>query len=661
MANEYLKNVLRQRYLQPNEESVEDMYRRVAERISSNYAERDNFFDLMRYNYFLPNSPTLMNAGTNNEQLSACFVIPIEDSMESIFGAVKNMALVQKSGGGTGFSFSNIRPRDWHVASTGGTASGPVSFMEVFNAATNTVKQGGKRRGANMAILHVEHPDIEEFITCKDDPERFTNFNISVALTDAFMAAVERDEPFMLKFEGVTEYVSAFELFELVVRQAHKNGEPGVLFIDRVNEHNPNPELGDIDAVNPCGEQPLLPWESCNLGSINLYQMLSDGEVDWTFLERTTRRAVRFLEGVREVTEHPLPEIEEATNRTRKLGLGVMGFADMLAHLDIDYDTTEARALGAEIMRVIHETAHDESCKISHDKGLRSDKPFHATLTTIAPTGTISMIAGCSSGIEPLYATEYQRQIDNEIHTVPHPTLQDMSEERRKRIKTAHDISPADHIDMQAAFQPYVDNAISKTINLPAHATEEDVWNVYFRAWKAGCKGVTVYRDGSRTGQTLSKATPTPTQKESSLKRTRPRTTYGHTTKTRTGCGKLYVTVNSDQDGTCEVFTATGRTGGCYSQSEATSRLVSLALRAGVDTEEIIEQLRGIRCPAALKNPEAEGLSCPDLIGQTLAKDADIALQVPEPRVDSCPDCGKELQFESGCITCRNCGYSKCG
>ncbi|KXG74838.1 adenosylcobalamin-dependent ribonucleoside-diphosphate reductase [Thermotalea metallivorans] len=1151
--------VLERRYLAKNEkgeviETVEEMFRRVARHVAK--ADRiynpnadlqtleDKFYNMMTNLEFLPNSPTLMNAGRELGQLSACFVLPVEDTMEGIFDAIKNAAIIHKSGGGTGFSFSRLRPKGSTVASTGGVASGPVSFMKVFNAATEAVKQGGTRRGANMGILRVDHPDILEFIQCKKDNDEITNFNISVGITEAFMEAVKNGTEYDLvdpHTKKIAGRINGRKVFDMIVDMAWTNGEPGIIFLDRLNRDNPTPAIGEIESTNPClhgdtyistinglekikdvfdkykdgeidiltdnraingkmihhrreyyengvtlrkarvfktgtkktieicldngqkikvtpehkiltvkgwieaeklsvedevfvqsgagnwavsddigeelglflgwftgngwltvdekvvgmffssdekyimermqqiaekfgagegivnegengtwqllfkrkefveliksfgfeakrvhekrvpksiftasektvaayinglfssdgtinyvdenhrdirisssslellqdvqllllnfgifsniydrtkeetsnfiyvtqnggerqydstpcyeliingndicsfkhiifkllherknekleqinsasrkntkytskvkfireseeaevydiseeithsligngiivhncGEQPLLPYESCNLGSINLARMIKDDGgkkyIDYDKLQEVVYLAVHFLDNVIDVNNYPLQAIEEMTKGTRKIGLGVMGFADMLIQLGISYDSEEGVRLAEEIMKFIDQKSKEMSMRLAEERGVfpyykgsiyekKGIKLRNATTTTIAPTGTISIIAGTSSGIEPLFAISYFRNVmDNDKLVETHPlfeetikkeglyskTLMEKVAERggvahipeipehiRKIFVTAHDVSPVWHIRMQAAFQKYVDNAVSKTVNFRHDATREDVEEVYTLAYALGCKGVTIYRDGSREGQVLNigpvkekeerEEAVTPAAAKSQITpRPRPEITRGLTEKVRIGCGNLYITANYDDEGICEVITNLGRAGGCPSQSEATSRIVSIALRAGVSVEAIIEQLRGIRCHSTLTqrgkgNKDIKVLSCPDAIGRTLEKVLnmhvkstepnvqDMALEIEEETIDrcasncslcsmaemcqseyhqevsvamekrenDCPECGSKVEHEGGCMICRSCGFSKCG
>ncbi len=738
--------VLEKRYLKKGNdgrpiERPEDMFWRVAltiARVDKMYddaadvpATAKEFYYLMTNMEFMPNSPTLMNAGRELGQLSACFVLPVEDSMESIFEAVKNTALIHKSGGGTGFSFSRIRPKNDTVLSTKGISSGPISFMKVFDMATETIKQGGTRRGANMGILRVDHPDILEFIVAKENESQLNNFNISVAVTDEFMKALDANGEYELvnpRTGKVVNKLKAREVFDMIVEHAWLKGDPGVVFIDRVDASNPTPQVGRIESTNPCGEQPLLPYESCNLGSINLAKMLvrRDGnyEVDFPKLARTVRTAVHFLDNVVDTNKYPLPKIKEMTLANRKIGLGLMGFADMLIRMGIPYDSEQALKMAEEVMAFIQDKSHDESSKIAEARGsfpnyekslyAESGRPLrNATVTTIAPTGTISIISGCSSGIEPIFAIAFTRHVlDNDELIEAHPIFRQIAKDKgffspklmkkiaeaggindlaevppdvKELFVTAHDVAPEWHVRMQAAFQAHTDNAVSKTVNFPNSATKEDVEKVYRLAYETGCKGVTIFRDGCRSEQVWTKSLARKAGvkiKDGEIEpRPRQTVTHGTTEKVVIGCGNLYVTVNSDEIGICEVFTSTGRAGGCPSQSEATSRLVSLALRSGISVDALIEQLKGIRCLSTVaskkSNPEIRCLSCPDAIGRSIEKyikipgrqaveetseelesETDVKLKVKA--ANACPDCGAKIEREGGCIVCRVCGFSKC-
>ncbi len=718
--SENARIVLERRYLKKTEtgyELPEDMLRRVAQTVAAaddaygNDAAKTEkqFFEIMDSLKFMPNSPTLMNAGRELGQLSACFVLPVEDSMEGIFDSLKNAAMIHKSGGGTGFSFSRIRPAGASVNSTGGVASGPISFMKVFNSSTEAVKQGGTRRGANMGILRVDHPDIMEFITCKKDLTQLTNFNISVGLTEKFMRAVTADKTYDLidpKTKKKTGSLSARSVYDTIVDMAWQNGEPGIVFLDRVNKDNPVPSAGEIESTNPCGEQPLLPYESCNLGSINLNAFVNNGKIDFVELEKTVAVAVHFLDNVIDVNRYPLQIIEQTTKSMRKIGLGVMGFADMLYRLGIPYNSDDAVQTARDVMASIRRAARRASEALGKQRGsfpLFEQSIFkkqglpamrNATVTTIAPTGTISIIAGTSSGIEPVFAISYVRNVlDDDKLIEVHPYFEQVARERgfysralmeqiaqkgtltgiagvprdlEKVFVTAHDITPEYHIRMQSAFQESTDNAVSKTVNFPKTATRQDVREAYDLAYSLGLKGVTIYRDGSRQGQVLSVGKEKPAQDDDKLTpRERPEITKGITQKIKIGCGNLYVTVNYDSSGICEVFTNVGRAGGCPSQSEATSRLVSMALRAGVDADSIIEQLRGIRCHSTLRQKGLKVLSCPDAIGRVLERVVELRGGETDSTVpgngSKCPECASPLEHESGCVVCRSCGYSKCG
>ncbi len=561
--------VLRRRYLAKNEagvpiESPSDMFRRVAENIAE--AERlysaraeqgriaEQFYRLFTQLDFLPNSPTLMNAGRDLQQLSACFVLPVEDSLESIFDALKHQALIHQSGGGTGFSFSHLRPKHDRVASTGGVASGPVSFMKIFNMATEVIKQGGARRGANMGILRVDHPDILDFIAVKEDPKELTNFNLSVGITDAFMQAFKERRSYALinpRTGRSVRRLPATEVFDRLTEAAWRTGEPGVVFLDTINATNPTPHLGRIEATNPCGEQPLLPYESCTLGSINVSRFVKGlakaPSIDYDRLAQVIPIAVRFLDNVIDVNRYPLPEIETMTKSTRKIGLGIMGFADLLIKLGIPYDTSAALKTAEALMRFVQARAHAASAELAKERGVfpsfkgsrwesEGRRLRNATVTTIAPTGTISIIADCSPGIEPLYGVSFVRTVMEDVRLVTiHPEfirrlraaglysarllrrvaanesickLADLPAEVRRLFVTAHDIAPAHHVRMQAVFQKYSDSGVSKTINLPPAATKHDVASAFLLAYRLGCKGLTVFRSGSRERQVLSCAQP---------------------------------------------------------------------------------------------------------------------------------------------------------
>ncbi|SEA15631.1 ribonucleoside-diphosphate reductase class II [Desulfuromusa kysingii] len=722
------RTVLAKRYLkrdsagQPTE-TPEDMFRRVAKTINAaetgteknktNYEKQ--FLQTMSNLDFLPNSPTLMNAGRELGQLSACFVLPVGDTMESIFEAIKNTALIHKSGGGTGFSFSRIRPANDEVRSTSGVSSGPISFMRVFDAATETIKQGGTRRGANMGILRVDHPDIMDFVMAKRDLTILTNFNISVGVTEAFMDAVEKNQDYDIinpRNGKVVKQLNATKVFNQIIDMAWSNGEPGIVFLDRLNRDNPTPHVGEYESTNPCGEQPLLPYESCNLGSINLANMVIEGEIDWDKLELTVKLATRFLDNVIEANKYPLPEIDEMTKANRKIGLGVMGWADMLILLNIPYNSQDGIALGEQVMRFINEKAHEESKQLAKERGpfpnitgsiYEADPIRNSTCTTIAPTGTISIIANCSSGVEPLFAVSYIRQVlDNNKLIEVHPLFERIAKERgfyspelmqeiaekgtvqdieaipadvRRVFVTSHDITPNDHVLMQAAFQRHTDNAVSKTVNFSREATREDVATVYRLAYKEGCKGVTIYRDGSRDMQVLSVAGKDDTEenqdasipmesKKPSRKRERPRALTGSTYQMETGCGPLYITINEDENGLFELFTTMGKAGGCAaSQCEAIGRLVSLSWRSGGQARQTVKQLIGITCHKPAGFGENRITSCADAVAKAvqlhMLNDDESPTQFTN-NGGACPDCGGPVEHEGGCCVCRACGFSEC-
>ncbi len=739
--------VLERRYLKKDEnnrvcEEPAEMMRRVAHNIASadvlynphaNVKEtEEKFYRIMAALEFVPNSPTLMNAGRDLQQLSACFVLPVDDSMEDIFDTVRNTALIHKSGGGTGFSFSRLRPKNSRVRSTRGASSGPVSFMQVFNAATEVIKQGGTRRGANMGILRIDHPDIMEFIECKKDTKKLNNFNISVGITDKFMKAVKSGSKFDLvdpRNGQTTAELDARKVYRKIIEMAHKNGEPGVVFLDVINKFNPTPHVGEVESTNPCGEQPLLPYESCNLGSINLSCMVKNGEIDYPKLKHVVHASTHFLDNVIDMNRYPIDKIDAMTKANRKIGLGVMGFADMLVQMGISYNSEDAVDTAESVMRFIQVESKKASAELAASRGAFPNfegsaldipgvpKVRNATTTTIAPTGTISIISGCSSGVEPYFAVSYVRTVmDKDELAEVNPYFEKIAKERgfyseelMKRIAkkgtikdfeeipqevrdlfvTSMDITPEDHIRIQAAFQKYTDNAVSKTVNFPADATVDEVEQVYNMAYESGCKGITIYRYGSRDEQVLTFAKEEKSGREKTAAavdvktvtaqpRERPSVTFGRTERIRTGCSNLYVTLNSDDNGLCEIFMQMGKAGGCAAaQSEAISRLISLCLRSGIEMEKIRKHLRGIQCHMPTWENGSMIRSCPDALAIVLErhsrwmeadKNAGRSTHTKIERsgkdllnlVGSCPQCGGPVEHSEGCPKCRICSWSNC-
>ena len=712
-------------------EDAQSMFWRVASAIAaeeSKYKESPwktddlarTFYSLMVSWKFLPNSPTLMNAGTGLGQLSACFVLPVGDSIEEIFDAVKHAAMIHKSGGGTGFSFSRLRPKASRVGSTGGVASGPLSFLRIFNTATEQIKQGGTRRGANMGILRVDHPDIMEFIRAKEREGEFNNFNLSVALTEGFMKAVEKEEEYPLLNPHTGEEcgrLNAREVFEILVQKAWESGDPGIIFIDRINRDNPTPDQGDIESTNPCGEQPLLPYEACNLGSINLARFYvpgkhGDDSLDWEDLRQTIHLSVRFLDNVIDASRFPLDAITDKVHGNRKIGLGVMGWADLLYQLNIPYNSQEAVVLAEKIMEFVQEESRNASKQLAKERGAFPAYPSsvfakkemgpyrNATVTTIAPTGTLSIIAGCSSGIEPLFALCFSRNVmDGErlVEVNPHfeealkkadcysrklmdgvaakgsiAAMEHLPAELRKVFVTAMDIEPLWHLKMQAAFQNHTDNAVSKTVNLPNAATVDEIRRIYWMAYEQGCKGVTVYRDGCKSEQVLCTGDGEQ-QKEGKVDgkravRERPDLVYGFTQKVRTGHGVMYVTINEVDGKPFEAFATIGKSGrSTTAKAEAIGRLVSLALRSGIEVKNIVEQIKGIggEAPVFQQGKQGQVQSIPDGIAWVLEnrylKSKKSVHEENGLGAQRCPDCDEALVFQEGCLICPACAYTKCG
>jgi ribonucleoside-diphosphate reductase alpha chain len=744
--------VLGERYLRKNDkfeaiETPEQMIWRVAWEIAGaevvwGAKKKDvekvtrDFYNLMISRKFLPNSPTLMNAGTGNGlQYSACFVLPVEDSMEGIFDALKYQAIIHKSGGGTGFSFSRLRPSGSVVGSSKGTASGPISFMRIFDAATNEIKQGGRRRGANMGILRVDHPDIMAFIHCKE-AGGITNFNISVAITDPFVEAYYKNEDYSLidpRTKKVVGTLNARQVFDEIASGAWRTGDPGLIFIDRINagSANPIPVLGPVESTNPCGEQPLYPYDSCNLGSIFLGYFVHDGRVDWEDLGRTARMATRFLDNVIEVNPHPLEQIRKTVFNTRRIGLGVGGWSDMLIELGIPFDSEESLVLAEKVMKFIQEEALDEDRKLAKTRGpfplfpvsiYREEEPRrNSTITTIAPTGTISIIAGSSSGCEPMFAIAYQHIVKDEHLdrklTFVEPRFEKIAKEKgfyseglmakvgehgvirgmkeipedvRAVFGTAHEIAPEWHIKIQAAFQKYTENAVSKTINLKHEATVDDVKKAYLTAWETGCKGITIFRDGSKNAQVLNLGTNNK-QKEEGVPKViimeRPVKVTGATYKILTPLGSAFITINQTESGEpFELFVTIGKAGSeVAAMAEALGRLVSTNFRFGNHlparerAREIMDQLQGIGGSRSVGFGPNRVRSLPDAIAKAIGMHFGFAntnhdapaelktlqttedIQAEYKIGDICPSCGAPaLVYEEGCQKCHACGHSEC-
>lgn len=711
--NETGKAVLEARCLQRGE-TPKGMVDRVAKAVASIEEDREweEIFHDMIYNLdFLPNTPTLMNAGRPIGQLSACFVLPIEDSMHGIFTALYNQAMVQKSGGGTGFNFSPLRPRGATVSSTQGVSSGPVSFMRIFNAASQEVEQGGTRRGASMGCMSVYHPDIMEFITCKDKEGEFKNFNISVLIDDAFIEAIRLDRNINLHHPVhylPSKSIRAQEVWDLLTQQAWKNGEPGVIFIDTIRANHPIENILPIEATNPCGEQPLTAYESCNLGSINLanmYDSCGADDIDWSKLLYTTRRAVRFLDNVIDINTFPLPKIKEVTLRTRKIGLGVMGWHSLLLKAGISYDSNLAVNLARTIMQEIRTQALETSADLADEKGtypLRNDYkelPYRRNLclTTIAPTGSLATIAGVSYGIEPIFALTYRkRMVDKEFTEVNEQFMKEVDnhfpdidvievagvtyvntirdtgtcqqlyglpDDLRHRWKTASEIPWERHIQMQAAFQEFTDNAVSKTINMSSSSTVEDVSKALLYAHEKGCKGITIYRASSRKEEAVSTGTKIEEVIETEEPSKRPERLTGSTIRKDTPHGRMYLTVNSVEGEPFEVFAQIGKAGSDVSGfTEAVGRLISMLLRYGVPAEKVGEQLLGIGGSTSVGFGPNKVTSVPDAIGKVLLQEFEHEELIEEySNGDICPQCGKAaLIKQESCINCTSCTYTRC-
>ncbi|OQA95294.1 MAG: Ribonucleoside-diphosphate reductase NrdZ [Spirochaetes bacterium ADurb.Bin218] len=663
------EDILRQRYYNKNEKGqiIEDwagLCNRVANSLAETKKEKQDFYEVLLNCLFLPNSPTLMNAGKNNMSYSACFVLPVEDSIENIFEAIKETALIHKSGGGTGFDFSRLRPAGDIVSTTKGVASGPCSFIQVFNAATDVIKQGSTRRGANMGLLRVNHPDIMEFINMKKQEGHLANFNISIAITDTFMKALEQDGEIPLVFNDRTyRIIKAKEIWDAIIEDAWRNGEPGVIFIDEVNRHNTLPHLGEITSTNPCGEQPLLPYEACVLGSVNLARHIKNEQIDWTLLESTVKTGIRMLDNIIDIQAYPLPEIEKMHKANRKIGLGVMGWADMLLLLKIRYDSEEALILAEKVMAFIEEASVEESGELAKRKGtfqtwkgsVWEEKGIpirNATTTTIAPTGTLSIIAECSSGIEPVFAWETIQKRPVGEHRVVHPiykTFKDAGKSIPEYFVTASEIAPEWHIKMQAAFQKHTHNAVSKTINLPNSATKEDVEKAFRLAHSLCCKGITVYRDGSRMEQVISSTQKTQqTQEPQQTQEEELRTVEeAKRIRVKTSEGNVYVIITHREATPLEVFIHSPVESKYAEIYEAFARVLSTSLRHKIPLKSLLEQLEKANTKfGSIVSPVYAVLRAFRMLGMNGYGD--------------CPECGNSLIAEEGCLKCFSCGYSKC-
>lgn len=729
------KKVLKKRYYikDRNENPVED-WPQLCWRVGSHVASVESTEELRRQwatafakmiesTEFLPNSPVLKNFGANGGCGSACFVLPIEDDLSDIYDTLRKASLVQKFGGGTGFSFSRLRPKGARIEKTGGISSGPISFAQVFDFSLGEViKQGGTRNGANMGVLRVDHPDIRDFIQAKTKDGILENFNLSVGITEDFIGAVKSNRTYDLVFNGQKyETVDARQIFDLMVDCAYESGEPGAVFLDTINRKNPLKSINDIEATNPCGEQPLLPYQSCTLGSINLSLMAKGNwvqrpaDLDMEKLTATVQKATRFLDNVISKNNYPIAELTEMADKTRQIGLGVMGFADLCIKMHIRYGSPESVQLAERIMRHIYETAKKTSEALAEEKGpfpaleeiVWDDKPRrNALLTSCAPTGTLSLLGNCSGGIEPHFGFNHSKNcIEQSLTIVPEVVKQWIKAHGNGKplpdfFIEADQVTPDEHLDVQAAFQNNgVDSGVSKTINLPNSASKKDIADAFLRAWDLGLKGVTVYRDGSRKHQALEKGSKSETNAEaysngSGLPRgelkPRPRGTSGPTLKMRTACGKLYVSPTFDKDGLQEAFIRTEQ-GGCEANTKAMGVLLSYFLRSGGSPYKLIRTLKSIKCPACIrareKGKDIEVQSCPAGLGTSLSiavENAKVfqnaALELEEadsyflsngrrkkakqtPRFEKCPDCNEfSLKPDSGCVVCMTpgCGFSRC-
>jgi ribonucleoside-diphosphate reductase alpha chain len=717
------KTILEKRYYAENDKKPTEVFRRVAHNIAL-AEEKDNqliieeqFFSVMSNLEFMPSSPCLMNAGAkhNLNQLSSCFILPLEDSMNGIYDALKWQALITKACGGTGFSFGKLRPNGSLVKGIP-VASGPVSFMKVFDTSTGAVKQG-RRRGANMGVLPVNHPDILEFIDCKNDNISFANFNISVAVTRKFMKAVKNNTDYDLinpQDNKVVGKLNAQMVWNRIFENAWKTGDPGIVYIDRCNDDNPVPHMGEILSGNPCNEYVFIPWGSCNLGSINLALCVKNNKFDFDKIKRLVTIGIRFIDNMITMNELPLPQLKDMAMRTRPVGLGIMGWHEALIQLGIPYDSKKALDLADLMSGVIKEYSIEASKELAKERGVfpewkdsiwgkRNIEVRNSTLVSLAPNGTISIICDTTGGIEPLFSVAFTRNVEsmndlklnfvnkyfkqiasekgfyseelvNEI--IKRGTIQGINEipiDIQALFKTAQEISPENHVRMQAAWQKNVDLSISKTVNMPNDATVEDIKKVYELAYELGCKGVTIYRDGSKTNQPLISGS-TSMSKNNQIKtkyikpKKRPKRIPATVESYQVGCGKIYITVGGDKTGLVETFSNIGGNGVCLGYSEGLSRMISLALRSGIDPEDIIDQLHTVKCPNC-KGKKSEVKSCPDAFSKAIEKtmrDLNLLdkeeqkIKVKDQTQVLCPECGQQLIFSEGCNICGNCGYSKC-
>jgi ribonucleoside-diphosphate reductase alpha chain len=720
------KTILEKRYYTKDETKPEHLFKRIANNIALSEKEQEQdywrniFYNVMNNLEFMPSSPCLMNAGANHNlnQLSSCFILPLEDSMDGIYDALKWQALITKACGGTGFSFSKLRPNGSLVKGLP-VASGPVSFMRVFDASTGAVKQG-RRRGANMGALHVHHPDILEFIDCKNDNVSFPNFNISVAITHKFMEAVKNNTDYDLinpQNNKVIGKLNARMVWDRIFQNAWKTGDPGVIFIDRCNDDNSVPHLGEILSGNPCNEYVFVPFGSCNLGSVNIALCFKNGQIDWDKLKYLISVGVRFIDNMITMNELPLLQLKEMALKTRPIGLGIMGWHELLIQLGIPYSDQNALDLAELMSKTIKEYAIESSKNLAKERGVFPEwensiwgkqkiEIRNSTLLSLAPNGTISIICDTTGGIEPLFSVAFTRNVesmDNLKLNFVNKYFEQIAKEKgfysqelideiiqkgtvqgikiipkniQNLFKTAQEISPETHVKMQAAWQKNVDLSISKTVNMPNDATVEDIKKVYELAYELGCKGVTIYRDGSKLNQPLTAGSSMSENNQIENKqyikpKKRPKVTKAEVEEFNVGCGKLYITVSEVNEQLFETFTNLGTAGVCPGFSAGLSRMVSLALRSGIDPEDIIDQLTSVTC-ANCRGKKTDAKSCPDAYGKAIKRkfkqiikehqkeQKNEAVEIKEDKDILCPECGEQLKFSEGCNLCISCGFSKC-